>query len=133
MVSQSPTFSITYASKKGNSAIAELPFASMKDMVVGTSYELSLVIASKETMRTLNRTYRQKDCATDILSFPFDASHGEIFINLEETKKEAKKFGREFKNFVGFLFIHGLVHLKGFKHGSTMEREERKVRKLFGV
>ena len=37
------------------------------------------------------------------------------------TKIEAKKFGRDYENFFGFLFIHGLVHLKGFDHGSTME------------
>ena len=133
MVSESPSCSITYDSKKGNPAITGLPFASMKDAVLGKKYDLSLVIASKETVRKLNLTYRDKNCATDILSFPLDKSHGEIFINLEEAKKEAKKFEREFKNFVAFLFIHGLVHLKGMAHGSTMEREERKVRKLFGV
>ena len=49
------------------------------------------------------------------------------------TRKEAKKFDREFKNFIQFLFIHGCVHLKGFTHGSRMESEEVKFRKQFGV
>jgi ssRNA-specific RNase YbeY (16S rRNA maturation enzyme) len=49
------------------------------------------------------------------------------------TKLEAKKFDREYENFLGFLFIHGLVHLKGYDHGSTMESIEIQFRKQFGI
>lgn len=118
---------------KGNPPLGGLPFASMKDAVLGKRYELSLVFVSRPVMRRLNRAYRGKDKATDILSFPLSASEGEIFMNLEETRKEAKKFGRDLKNFLGFLLIHGLVHLKGMRHGSRMEAQERKFRKKFNI
>ncbi|MDO8590392.1 MAG: rRNA maturation RNase YbeY [bacterium] len=110
-----------------------LPFLSMKESVLGKTYDLSLVFASREMLWKLNRTYRSKDETTDILSFPLDKTRGEIFINLEETRKESKKFGRDFENFLAFLFIHGLVHLKGFRHGSRMEALEKKFRRKFGI
>jgi probable rRNA maturation factor len=118
---------------KGNPPIGRLPFVSMKEAVLGKNYELSVVFASKGTLRKLNRIYRGNDKSTDILSFPLGKSEGEIFINGNEAKNEAKKFGRNFENFIGFLFIHGLVHLKGFAHGSTMETQETKFRTRFGI
>jgi ssRNA-specific RNase YbeY (16S rRNA maturation enzyme) len=45
----------------------------------------------------------------------------------------AKDFDRSYENFIYFLFIHGCVHLKGYDHGSTMERIEAKFRKEFGI
>ena len=113
--------------------LPNLPFVAMKNSALGKKYDLSLVFAPKKVLQTLNRQYRHKNKTTDILSFPLSDSSGEIFINLAEARKESKKFGRNLKNFVGFLFIHGLVHLKGFKHGSRMEREEEKIRLRFGI
>jgi probable rRNA maturation factor len=113
--------------------LPRLPFVRMKNAVLGKKYELSVVIVGRTTIRTINRTYRSIDKATDILSFPLDAHSGELFINLEETRKEAKKFGRPFNNFLAFLFIHGLVHLKGFDHSTAMEKEEVKFRKKFNI
>ena len=105
----------------------------MKNAVLGTRYVLSVACISAAEIRVLNKTHRKKDTATDILSFPLSKNEGEILMCLSEAKLEAKKFDREFENFVAFLFIHGLVHLKGFDHGSTMESLERKFRKIFGV
>ena len=113
--------------------LPSLPFASMKDAVLGKNYELSVVFASRATMRRLNLTYRGKDKPTDILSFSLEKNKGEIYTNTDEAKKEAKKIGRNFENFLGFLFIHGLVHLEGFTHGSRMEARERKFRKKFNI
>lgn len=119
-----------------NTTKAKLPrlaFVDMKNAVLGTDYDLSVTIVDEETIRSLNRTHRNKDVPTDILSFPLDDSNGEIYINPEQTAIEAKKFDRPYENFFAFLFIHGLVHLKGFDHGSTMESIEADFRKQFGV
>ena len=113
--------------------LPRLPFALMKSAVLGKKYSLSLVFAPKAVLQTLNLTYRKKNAPTDILSFPLSATSGEIFINLDEAKKEAKKFDRNFENFIGFLFIHGLAHLKGMRHGSRMEAQETKIRNKFGI
>jgi probable rRNA maturation factor len=105
----------------------------MKEAVLGRKYQLNLAIVSAAHMRLLNKTYRGIDKATDILSFPLDRAEGEMYICLSETRREAKNFGRTYDNFLRFLFIHGLVHLKGHDHGATMERMEAKVRTRFNV
>ncbi len=119
-----------------NTTKAKLPslaFASMKDAVLGKGYDLSVVIVNKEKIQELNKIHRDIDKPTDILSFPLSENSGEIYINIPLTKIEAKKFERKYENFLGFLFIHGLVHLKGFDHGSTMESIEIQFRKKFGI
>jgi probable rRNA maturation factor len=105
----------------------------IKEAILGPDYDLSLVFASAKKMRELNRTYRQIDQSTDILSFPLSKTSGEIFICRSEAKKMMAEFGRPYENFLLFLFIHGLVHLKGYDHGSKMEKMETKFRKQFKV
>ena len=116
-----------------SSKLPRLPFLAMKEAVLGKKYELSVVFVSRQKIRQLNREHRGKNNATDILSFPLSKTSGEIFINIEESQKEAEKFGRKFENFLGFLFIHGLVHLEGFQHGSRMEKIEIFHRKKFRI
>jgi probable rRNA maturation factor len=70
---------------------------------------------------------------TDILSFPLSENEGEIYINPATARKEAKKFDRPYDNFILFLLIHGLVHLKGYEHGAIMESIETRFRKKFKV
>ena len=128
----SPTFSVS-------STITSAPridgalFGRIKDEVLGSDYELSLVFIGERRARTLNRTHRQKDYATDILSFPIDDDNGEIFIYPPKASKKAKEFGWTPSNYLSFLFIHGLFHLKGFDHGSRMDSEEKRVRALFRI
>ena len=110
-----------------------VPFDRIKNVCLGKNYNLSLVFIAEKRSRVLNKSYRGKNKPTNILSFPLDKNNGEIFITLSVVKKEAKKFVRKFDNFLAFLFIHGLMHLKGMKHGSTMDRAEKKLRKRFGI
>lgn len=105
----------------------------MKEKILGKKYNLELIFAESKTLKKLNKTYRGIDKATDILSFPISKKEGQIFICPSESKKMSKDFNREEKNFLYFLFIHGLVHLKGFDHGSKMENEEKKFRKKFSI
>ena len=103
--------------------LPSLPFADIATTILGKDYELSLVFCANDLSRRLNRTYRQKDYATNVLSFSISKNSGEMFINL-----------RKLKGFsVGNLFIHGLFHLKGLDHGATMESAEAKVRKEFKI
>lgn len=127
------TVSYTNLYGKGNPIKKGLPFSDIKDVILGSEYSLSLVIADQETMRTLNRERRDKDYATDILSFSLDETSGEIFIYPDTAASKAVEFGREFENYILFLFIHGCFHLKGFDHGSTMESNEARIRAQFGV
>lgn len=113
--------------------LPRLPFAKMTDAVLGPKYDCSLVIVSSKKSRDLNRTYREKDYPTNILSFPLDENEGEIFLDLKKARAEAALFDRSYTNFVGFLFIHGLFHLKGMDHGVKMESAEKKIRTLFKI
>lgn len=128
-------FSITNDTENDFDQIEELdiPFSKIKEVSLGKDYELSLVFAGPEKIKRLNLTYRNKNTSTDILSFPISESEGEIYICPDEARKEAKKFDRDFKNFIAFLFIHGCVHLKGHDHGSTMENIEVDLRKKFNI
>lgn len=123
-------FSIT---NKTKTHIPRLPFNEMKEAVLGKEYELSLVFIGEKKSRELNRTYREKDKVANVLSFSLGPSAGEIFISPAEAKKHAHEFDRSVTHFIGFLFIHGLFHLKGFDHGSTMEKAEQKIQKKFNI
>ena len=100
---------------------------------MGKRYQLSLVFVDNDFSKNLNKIYRKKNKPTNILSFPLSKNSGEIFINLELAQKEARAFNQTFPNFIGFLFIHGLCHLKGMEHGGTMEKAESKLRKKFKI
>ncbi len=110
-----------------------LPFLKIKEAVLGKTYDLSLVFIGSTRSKALNKTYRNKDKPANILSFPISKSEGEIFIDLKEATRTFKNFDRKYKNFIALLFIHGLLHLKGFAHGSKMESEEEKIIKKFNL
>jgi len=114
-------------------AYPRLPFASLKEAVLGKSYHLSIAFVSAARSRALNRAYRGKDKPTNILSFSLSKNEGELIICLAKIKKETKLFSRTFPNLLAFLLIHGLFHLKGHDHGSTMERNEQRVRTRFKI
>ncbi len=116
-----------------NATLPRVAFDAIKDEVLGSHYELNVIFVGPKEIKKLNLMYRDKNVPTDILSFPYSDGHGEIYICLEESRKEMKKFEREFENFMSFLFIHGCVHLKGYDHSGTMEAIEEKVRAKFGI
>lgn len=113
--------------------LPRLPFVKLTTAVLGKEYECSLVIVSKNKSRELNRNYRNKDNSTNILSFPLEKNEGEIFLDLETSRKEASSFDRSYTNFITFLYIHALFHLKGHDHGAIMEKQEEKIRKVFKI
>ncbi len=118
---------------KTKGALPKGPFAKIKDVALGEKYSLSLVFIGNERSKFLNSAYRGKKYPTNVLSFSIDKKCGEIFITPSVVKKQTKLFGRKYENLVVFLFIHGLMHLKGFEHGSTMEKAESKLRKQFKI
>ena len=108
-------------------------YESTLNEVLGQDYDLSLVFIANKFSRKLNHNHRKIDKPTDILSFPLDKKSGEIFINIPYSIKKCKAFDRTFNNYIKFIFIHGLFHLKGFEHSSRMESEEHKIRIKFNV
>jgi rRNA maturation RNase YbeY len=116
---------------KTKEEIPSLPFLSLKNKILGKDYLLSIAFIDKKKSKEINRIYRKKNKPTNILSFPLSKKEGEILICPSLVKTEIKKFERTFRELLGFLVIHGMLHLKGMKHSSTMERAERKHDKKY--
>lgn len=111
--------------------LPSVPFLSIKETVLGKSYNLTVVFCTPAESRERNKTYRGKDYPTNILSFPLNKNEGEIYISLSTARKDAAKFDMSYVQFLHLLYIHGCLHLKGHAHGSTMESLEEKYLERF--
>jgi len=103
----------------------ENDFSVIKNDILGKKYSLSIACVDKKTSKELNKKYRNKNKPTNILSFSLKKNMGEIVLCPAVIKKEAKNFDRAFDKFLGFLVIHGMLHLDGMEHSSTMEEREK--------
>lgn len=102
---------------------------------------VSLTFTDNDGIREFNREYRDKDAATDVLSFPMfdpnteeiyaldgtDAELGDIVLSLERAKEQADRFGHSFGREVAFLCVHSTLHLLGYDHERS-EDEDRLMR-----
>jgi rRNA maturation RNase YbeY len=95
------------------------------------AWNISLVFAGETRARNLNSALRNKSYIPNVLSYESGKSSGEIIICLPVAKRQAHSYGVSYRQFVVFLFIHALLHLKGLPHGTTMERHERTFLKRF--
>jgi len=88
-------------------------------------WEISLVFAGTRRATTLNKQLRKKTYAPNVLSYESGKKSGEVIICLEVARKQAPSYDMTYEQFVAYLFIHALMHLKGYPHGPTMEKRER--------
>jgi probable rRNA maturation factor len=96
--------------------------------------EASVVLGSDALVRRLNLTYRGKDAATNVLSFPFQrppgagpevgADLGDVVLAAETVRLEAEERGIEPRHHLQHLVIHGLLHLLGYDHQTDAAAEE---------
>lgn len=100
------------------------------------SYETSLSLVTAEEIRKLNKQFRNKDQATDVLSFPTDDRFqpeeekmlGDIVISTEAVIEQAKEYNHSIERELAYLFLHGLLHLLGYDH--LVEEEKKEMRKV---
>ncbi len=103
-----------------------------------TNKDIELILTTDEEIRTLNRTYRNKDKATDVLSFPLEEMPGmplgSIIISVDTAQKIANELGHSIEDEIKLLFIHGLLHLLGYDHeidnGEMREKEAEVIKKF---
>lgn len=110
-----------------------LRWQEIKNKILGQDYRLSLVFIGRKKATSLNRTYRNKNYAPNVLSFPLDDVSGEIYICPEVGRQEAADYGLSPSGYLQYLFIHGCLHLKGFDHGDTMNKQEKRYLRLFNI
>jgi probable rRNA maturation factor len=110
-------------------------FLGTAQRAVGLRGEVDVLLAGDRTLRRLNRTFRGKDKATDVLSFPaadFAGGHGgDLAISLEIAKRQADEHGHTLRDEVRVLLLHGLLHLSGMDHeadGGEMAAREGVLR-----
>jgi len=99
---------------------------SIKNDILGKKYSLSVAYVSLSKSRELNKKYRGKNKSTNVLSFSLRKNEGELVLCKAVIRKEVKKLDRTFEEWLKFLVIHGMLHLKGHKHGKKMEKLEEK-------
>lgn len=109
------------------------PYQKIKEAVLGKTYVLNLNFVGTKHAKKLNLTYRKKNYVPNVLSFPLNNKAGEIYLCPEIAYPEAKDFNLSKEGYIAFLFIHGLLHLKGHDHGATMERLEQRYLKQFKI
>ena len=117
-------------------------------MSVAPGSQASVVLGSDALVRRLNRTYRGKDAATNVLSFPFQrppgagpeegAYLGDVVLAAETVRLEAHESGIEPRHHLQHLVVHGLLHLLGYDHhtdtaAAQMERLEADILATIGV
>ena len=104
--------------------------------------DVSIAVVSDRRMRALNRQFRGKDMATDVLSFP--ATHmpgvstflGDIVIAAGVATRQAREAGHPVSTELKVLALHGLLHLIGYDHDTDdgkMARAEARLRKKAGL
>ena len=91
------------------------------------NWDISLVFIGQKKARALNKQLRGKTYTPNVLSYVVGNRSGEIFICLSEASKQASDFHLTPYTFYLYLFIHGLLHLKGWAHGAKMEKCEQKL------
>ena len=103
--------------------------------------ELSIVLCDDAFIHPLNRDYRGKDRATDVLSFPQregeesdpdDPVLGDIVLSVERAQAQANERGHSLEMELRVLLVHGILHLLGYDHeedddAEAMEAEERRI------
>jgi len=120
-------------------------FTARASAAIGTDSDITIVFVSDAAIRKLNREFRGRNYATDVLSFPVRAEQfekenqsqlGEIVISVERAAAQAQQNGLTFSNEVEQLIVHGLLHLCGYDHetdNGEMDRLERRLRKKLGI
>lgn len=106
---------------------------------------VSVAFVDRNKIRELNKTYRNKDNSTDVLSFPMLASEpgedgtleyntdpktglkilGDIAISIDTALEQARRMGISLQEEVSFLVVHSMLHLLGYDHENSVEGEER--------
>jgi probable rRNA maturation factor len=108
-------------------------FARKLERDVANGRPFDTLITGDADLRRLNREFRGKDYATDVLSFPssLPGSLGDLAISAARARSQAREFGHSTEDEVRILMLHGLLHLKGMDHetdAGAMARAEKRWR-----
>lgn len=115
--------------------------------------EVSVTFVNNERIQEINREYRGKDKPTDVISFALEEMGegeiaisgtnlprvlGDIIISTDKACEQAEEYGHSFQRELGFLAVHGFLHLLGYDHETEEEEKEmfdlqRRILDEFGL
>ncbi|MEH7384071.1 rRNA maturation RNase YbeY [Bacillus sp. JJ1521] len=119
--------------------VEELLFLAAKLEGVKEGTEVSITFVDNDRIQEINREYRDKDQPTDVISFAMEEMGegeiaiigedipkllGDIIISIPRAREQAEDYGHSFARELGFLAVHGFLHLLGYDH-MTKEDEEK--------
>jgi len=127
--------------------IKELIVDAAKTLKLSDNYEVSITIVDNQKIKEINRDYRSIDKATDVISFAIEDNDeedfeiffnseemeediklprllGDIFISIDKAEEQADAFGHSLDREIGFLAVHGFLHLNGYDHQTEAEEKE---------
>ena len=149
MVSHSLSLSVRYAAPRlglpSSRSFAAWTQAALEATRRRTAAELSIRIVGAREARTLNREYRARDYATNVLSFPVELPRGvvlpligDLVICAPVVAREAREQGKLLAHHYAHLTIHGVLHLLEYEHdrlrdAAKMESVERRALARFGI
>ncbi len=104
----------------------------------GRSGEITVTLVDDEAIHEINRSYRNVDRPTDVISFPSEEGEsiaaipdgflGDIIISVPRARAQAEEYGHSFRRELSFLAVHGTLHLLGYDHMTDEEAKE-----MFGL
>lgn len=134
-------------SRERQSEIADLLQFAADKLALPVDTEMSVTFMDNASIQLINREYRGKDLPTDVISFALEEEGedeipvifdetietmprniGDIMISIERAEEQAIEYEHSFDRELGFLAVHGFLHLNGYDH---MEPEEEE--KMFGL
>lgn len=114
-----------------------------EQLSVKDSSEVSVTFVSNDTIQEINKTYRNKDVPTDVISFAMEEMGegeieildadiptmlGDIIISVQRATEQAESYEHSFERELCFLAVHGFLHLLGYDHGTEEQEKE-----MFGL
>ncbi|MBN7273616.1 rRNA maturation RNase YbeY [Ligilactobacillus pobuzihii] len=146
------------ASKEWLNMIAQLLNYAGDYIDLPDNTEMSVTLVNNDRIHAINKEYRGVDKATDVISFAIEEDDGEeepiifsddldidipknigdIFVSLEKVKEQAEYLGHSEKRELGFLVVHGFLHLNGYDHMKAEDEKEmfglqRKILDAYGL
>lgn len=120
--------------------IDELLNFAAKEEGLEESADMSITFVNNEAIQELNRTYRNIDESTDVISFALQeqtaeevaiigdelppTSLGDVVISVDKAKEQAKDYDHQLRREYGFLALHGFLHLLGYDHQDPSDEEK---------
>ena len=111
---------------------------------------ITITLTTPENIKEINKTYRDIDRATDVLSFPIldkkiekkdfeiEDMLGDIVISIEKVEEQAVEYGHSFERELSYMVVHGFYHLMGYDHikeddKKIMRKKEEQVLEKLGI